>query len=478
MDLVKVAIPFFFALIAIELAAGLLMRRRVYRVNDTVSDIGCGLVNQFSGITLAVLVIVAYAQIVDNFSLPVWLGVDLWDTSSPIVVEDGAWILVGSALATWLFAFVLFDFLFYWAHRKMHEISFGWAMHVVHHSSEEYNLAVALRQSALQRLFAVPFFLPMALLGIPWVVAVPVAALNSIYQFWIHTKLVGRLGPLEWILNTPSHHRVHHGRDPKYIDKNHAGVFIIWDRMFGTFQKEEEEPTYGVVSPLNSFNPVWAQVHAFRDLWRVSLKCRRLRDVWGVWTKKPGWRPDYLGGPVAAPPIDRRAHRKYHVHLPLAATVYAVLQFVIALYVMFAASALYYSITTWEMIGISVFILLTLSNIGEIFERRRWVYYMEMARLGTAVLVSGLLLAGAPLASVPIDRVDIEWTLFAHVGFAAWLWAMRGTFNRRFGEHDEAENVPEDDRLPRLPRLGARDRVRFVPRTGTARPPTHSGVIE
>jgi len=146
----------------------------------------------------------------------------------------------------------------------------GWATHIAHHQSEEYNLSVALRQGVFQGFFFNFFYLPLAFLGFPPVVYIVCSQINTIYQFWIHTRTVGKLGFLERFMHTPSHHRVHHGRDAKYIDRNHAGVFIIWDKMFGTFQEEEEEPNYGLVSPLQSWNPVWGQVHYFAKLARRS----------------------------------------------------------------------------------------------------------------------------------------------------------------------------------------------------------------
>src|SRR5690606_31238042 len=150
------------------------------------------------------------------------------------------------------------DFAYYWWHRASHRISFLWAAHVVHHQSEDYNLAVALRQAWFTSLSSWVLNLPLAFLGVPPLVYGVCAALNTLYQFWIHTRLVGKLGPLEWVLNTPSHHRVHHGIDAPYLDTNYGGVFIVFDRLFGTFVEETHEPRYGTLDPIRSFDPVWA----------------------------------------------------------------------------------------------------------------------------------------------------------------------------------------------------------------------------
>ena len=198
------------------------------------------------------------------------------------------------------------DFFYYWFHRWSHEVNAGWAAHIVHHQSEEMNLAVALRQSVFQGALSWVFYLPLALVGFPPAMFLTVSALNTLYQFWIHTRAIGKLGPLEWVLNTPSHHRVHHGRNPKYIDRNHAGSLIVWDRMFGTFQEEEEEPVYGITRPLASWNPVWANFHYWAELWRTARRATRLQDRFRIFWKPPGWRPEELGGYEPAPRGGRR----------------------------------------------------------------------------------------------------------------------------------------------------------------------------
>ncbi|MCA9684087.1 MAG: sterol desaturase family protein, partial [Myxococcales bacterium] len=184
---------------------------------------------------------------------------------------------------TWVFALIALDFLYYWFHRWSHEVNFLWASHIVHHQSEEYNLTVALRQSAFQGLFSIWLYLPLALVGVPPLVYVFSSQINTIYQFWIHTRLVKRMGPLEWVLNTPSHHRVHHGADPLYLDRNYAGMLIVWDRWFGSFQEEREEPTYGTTKPLAHWNPLWANFDYWATLIREARSMPRLRDRLQIW---------------------------------------------------------------------------------------------------------------------------------------------------------------------------------------------------
>lgn len=186
---------------------------------------------------------------------------------------------------SWVLLFFVDDFAYYWFHRISHESRFFWNFHVVHHSSEQYNLSVAVRQSWFSGVAHWMFYAPVMLLGFaPWMFAV-MHGFNLIYQFWIHTKLVDRLGPLEWVLNTPSHHRVHHGVNEQYLDRNYAGVLIIWDRLFGSFVVETEEPRYGIIKSIGSYNPLWINTHAWFEM-AEAMKSRRtilgkLRCVFG-----------------------------------------------------------------------------------------------------------------------------------------------------------------------------------------------------
>ena len=236
-----------------------------------------------------------------------------------------------SAVWAWVACFLGVDFFYYWFHRASHRVNAVWATHVVHHQSEEYNLAVALRQGAFQGWFSWVFYLPLALVGFPPLMFLTLSAFNTLYQFWIHTRAIGRLGPLEWVMNTPSHHRVHHACNPKYIDRNYAGTLIVWDRMFGTFKPEEDEPVYGITKPLNSWNPVWANLHVWVDLAGKARRTRRLADRVRLFLRPPGWQPDELGGYEAPPEVDRATYRKFTTPVPRGLAAYVFAQFVLVL---------------------------------------------------------------------------------------------------------------------------------------------------
>jgi sterol desaturase/sphingolipid hydroxylase (fatty acid hydroxylase superfamily) len=255
-----------------------------------------------------------------------------------------------------------------------------WAAHVVHHQSEDYNLGVALRQSALQPFVSMVFYWPLAVLGFPPAVFAACVSLNTIYQFWIHTRMIGRLGLLESFLMTPSHHRVHHGRNPIYIDRNHGATFIVWDKLFGTYQREEEEVAYGITTPLASWNPIWANVQYWAELWHSAQRTHRLRDKIAVFLKPPGWFPDDLGGFRPAPEIERpfvRFDTRYSGRMG----AYAAFQFVQLLALLVALLALGADIGWLPSIACAAAIVWGLAAIGGLLESREWTHRLEWARV-------------------------------------------------------------------------------------------------
>lgn len=396
MDYIALAIPLFFLLMGIELAWSAWTHRKVYRFNDFVANMGCGI----------------GSQVVGAFTKAAIFGIYLW-------VHDHLrlFTLENTAL-TWVATFLLVDLGYYWFHRLSHQVNFLWAAHIVHHQSEEYNLSVALRQSWWQGLFSFWFYVPIAVLGVHPLTILTVGAFVTLYQFWIHTKAITRMGPLEWILNTPSHHRVHHGSDPKYIDRNHAGTLIVWDMLFGTYQREEEEPTYGITTPLDRWDPLTANFHYWGDLWRLARQCTRWSDKVRVYLKPPGWRPAELGGRQFPKPQHRATYRKFDTRVSPAVTLYVGAQFVLLLVVttffLFRQATLDPA-REWTLAGL---ILIWVMDLGLLLEGRRWGLWVELAR----VLALGVLLATAGTV-LPTDPVAIAAVLT--LGAIAGLWYVR-----------------------------------------------------
>jgi len=282
--LIVVAIPVFFLCIGVELWLARRRHRLVYRFADSIANLGNGIGE----------------QIVGAFAIPITVGIYAWVFAHARVATQSA-----RSAAAWIVLFFAVDLAYYAYHRAAHRVNFLWAGHVVHHQSEEYNFSVALRQSWFGQLFSWAFYVPLAVAGFPPAMFLVMTTLNTLYQFFIHTRLVGRLGPLEWFLNTPSHHRVHHGVNPRYVDRNYAGILIVWDRLFGTFEPEGAEPIYGLVKPLGSFNPLWANLHYWVELASMARRTRRLPDKLRAWVAPPEWRPADLGGPVTVPEPER-----------------------------------------------------------------------------------------------------------------------------------------------------------------------------
>jgi alkylglycerol monooxygenase len=386
MEVITYAIPFFFLSIGIELLYTRLARKPYYRLTDSLNDLACGILSQFAGLAFVFLTIGIYALTYQHLRL----------TSLP---ADGSW----AGIAVWVIAFVAVDHQYYWFHRKSHEWQLLWASHSVHHQSEEYNLTVALRQSATP-FFGWPFYLPLALVGVAPEVFAVCYSVNLVYQFFIHTRAIDRLHPwLEAVLNTPSHHRVHHGKNPKYCDRNHAGVFIIWDRLYGSFIHEEDEPVYGITVPLNSWNPLWANLigyaHLFSDMWRTSSWRDKLRAPF----MPPGWRPADLGPSIAPREVSAATHQVFETPASPALHQYAFVQFVLsipaALYLLLAVNTM----PTWQALALAFIVTLTLVNLGALYEQKSWARTSELARLisllavGVLLSVSGHLMLGLAL---------------------------------------------------------------------------------
>ncbi|ELR68812.1 Sterol desaturase [Fulvivirga imtechensis AK7] len=356
---IVLSIPIYFLLIGIELIVQQFSKRKLYRLNDAVTNISCGITQQLTGVFLKVVGVGVYVVLYENFAL----------------------LRIPANWLTFIILFMAVDFLYYWAHRMSHEINLFWGGHVVHHQSEDYNLSVALRQGSFQILWTFMFNLPLAIIGFDPVNFVFVSALVTVYQFWIHTETIGKLGFLELFMNTPSHHRVHHGRDPKYIDKNHAGVFIIWDRMFGTFQEEEEKPTYGITKPVNSWNPVWVNLDHYIWMWGYLRKISGLKNKLKFLFYKPGWFPKEMGGYQAAPEVDKDAYKKFDTLSPTPLNLYVLFQYALAL----GATAFFLfqqeGFSTWEKVAFVSALIFTVSNCGALFEMKNWVWILEKVRI-------------------------------------------------------------------------------------------------
>jgi sterol desaturase/sphingolipid hydroxylase (fatty acid hydroxylase superfamily) len=256
-DLIQLAIPAFLLLLIAETICSALMRRDLYEIKDTAASLTMGIGNVLVGVATKAIAFAAFTA-VHRFAI-FKIGYQWW---------------------AWLLLFVADDFTYYWFHRSSHECRLFWASHVIHHSSQRYNLGTALRQTWTGGFMTFIFWLWLPLVGFQPLMVLTMQAISLLYQFWIHTELIRSMGPAEAVLNTPSHHRVHHASNTRYIDRNHAGTLIIWDRLFGTFEPEDlnDRPVYGLTKNINSYNPVRIAFHEWQDIWRDWRNARNWRE--------------------------------------------------------------------------------------------------------------------------------------------------------------------------------------------------------
>ena len=352
-SIITFAVPVFFVLIIIEYLYGRAKGKNTYRLNDTFTSIVIGMISRYPtmlnlGFQSAVFIYISTS-----------LNMKLMPTNSVL---------------TWVIAFLLYDLSYYWMHRMHHEIKILWATHSVHHHGEDFNLATALRQTSTGWLWKWVFYLPMILIGVPAEVFISVAGVNLVYQFWVHTKHIGHLGILEKIFITPMNHSVHHAKNKEYIDANYGGVFIIWDRMFGTYIAElpDVKPVYGTVTPLNSFNPIWANFQIFTTMFKDSMKTKKFSDKIKVWFSKTYWRPDDC--------IEEKDPKDFYIKYdPVISTDIKVFSFLQLMFTgIVSTSVLFFlsQITYNEIFIYAVAITILSSMTGLLLEGKRYMYFV------------------------------------------------------------------------------------------------------
>jgi alkylglycerol monooxygenase len=398
---VALAVPVFVLAIALEFVIDRVRRTHYYHLADAINSLSCGIVSTGIKVFFGFLGLFSYEWLLRHAAV-VHLPANHW--------------------LTWVFAFVFYDLCYYWQHRLGHTVGLFWATHSVHHQSEEFNLTTALRQPSMGAFTNWIFYLPMALCGIPLGVFLLTGVIQLFYQFWPHTRLIGRLGILDRWIQTPSNHRVHHAQNDIYLDKNYVGVFLLWDHLFGTFQEErDEEPCiYGVRGQLKSWNPVWANLHYW---WLMATDCRHAQR-WGdklrVWIAPPGWRPPDVAACFPKAPYDpTRDFSRYDPPRNLALSLYVSAQFLAIMAANSHFLALLEKQGNWWNAAYFGFILGSLFCLGGVLESRREFLLLEalrMAGVAVAVLGFGVWLGGVrdPSAILPIGAFAL--------GSPAALW--------------------------------------------------------
>jgi alkylglycerol monooxygenase len=419
MNLIALAIPFFLLAIVIEMIVNWRRNAGYYRSNDAINSISAGMLGTTTGYFTKLLPLIAWGYVLEHLSL-----IDMppsWFDLSP------------TGVALWVVAAIAWDFCYYWFHRFSHEVSILWAAHAVHHQSEEYNLSTALRQTSTGFLFGWIFYLPLFVLGFPLEVLVTVNAVNLVYQFWVHTRLVGRLGPLEHLFMTPSHHRVHHAQNERYIDRNYGGMLITWDRLFGTFEPErDDEPVvFGVRKPLESWNPFRANLQVYDYLLFDARRTRRWRDKIGVWFRRTGWRPADVEAKYPKRNRDLGSFRKFDPPVPAATRNYAIAQFVIAIGATLWIGHQFATRGASSVLVPCIALWLLLYSLGMLIEVRDRAVAFELLRV--VVLVPLLLIA------YRIAGGDVSMPVWVAAGMyiagsLQWLYLLPRVENKKYFE--------------------------------------------
>ena len=405
------AIPGFFVLIGIELLVAKWRGRDVYHSNDAINSLGLGVISQIVGVFTKLFAIGIYG----------WCATHL-----------APWTLPANSIGVWISGLLLYDLLYYWLHRLGHEVNVLWAAHVVHHQSESYNLTTALRQTGSGFLLGWLFYLPMALLGYPTEVFAVVALIDLLYQFWVHTEVVDRLGWFDRVFCSPSNHRAHHAVNDRYLDRNYGGILIVWDRLFGSFVEENDDdpPIYGTRAPLQSWNPLWANVEVYWAMLKDSWHARHWLDKWRVWIKPPGWRPADVAACFPKAEFDIR-HARYSPPWSKPLKTYCIVQFGLMLLMGVNFLGVAPQLALPYAIAYAAYLTFSLWVLGFLMEGRRLGIGLELLRtIGTA---AGVALSGRWFGVTHLDaRIGVA--ILAVFGISALTVLCIAGYERRHAD--------------------------------------------
>ena len=406
MDLIAIAVPFFLLALLFELAIDRRRGTGYFRSNDAINSLSAGTLSTTIGYFTKIL--------------PVYVSGFVFQRYAVFDIDPALFDLSPSGLCYWLLAIIAWDFCYYWAHRCGHEVSILWAAHAVHHQSEDYNLSTALRQTSTGFLFGWIFYLPLFILGLPIEVIATANAIDLIYQFWVHTRHVGKLGWVDRVFVTPSNHRVHHAQNEIYIDRNYGGILIVWDRLFGTFQEElDEEPVvFGVRRPLANWNPFWANLQVYAYLWFDAVRTERWRDKLGIWFRRTGWRPDDVAHRWPKRRVDLDTFRRYDPPVASGIRRYGMAQFLLAVVVVLWIGILFAEQGARTVLVPCLFVWTMLYTLGLLNEGRPSALRLELIRI---LMVTPLCAAGIVLGKI----ADVP-TSAAVIATAAYMAASVG----------------------------------------------------
>ena len=396
-----IAIPAFFVLVAIELIYGYRVKKMNYNLFDTLSSLSSGMTNVIKDSLGLAFVLVSY----------------------PFVKEQIMLVELESGPLLWIVAFVIIDFAGYWNHRLSHHVNIFWNQHVIHHSSEEFNLACALRQSISNVIgYGAVLLIPAAMLGVPQSVINVLGPLHLFGQFWYHTQHIGKLGWLEYIFVTPSQHRVHHAINKEYIDKNLGQIFCVWDRMFGTFQEELDEvpPRYGVLKPAKTWNPILIN---FQHFWGLLTDAWRTKSIWDkfkIWFMPTGWRPaDVIGKYPREIISDVYKYRKYKTEVSNQVKYLVIGQFAVNTVLLFLLLANWTSFNSSAQFIIGVLLFLGIGSYSSLMDKNPLALIFESLRL---ILGVSLFFIDGLIWPVFMNSVAMIWLIYIMMSWVSTFY--------------------------------------------------------
>jgi len=350
------AMPAFFLFVYLEFV---LSRRKkapgVFNYESSVSNISIGIAERLMNLFITASFYQLYFYIFEHYRL--------------LEISSNALVWICLILAT--------DLIWYWYHRLGHEVNFFWAAHIVHHQSEEFNLTAAARITTFQAIIRTGFWCILPFIGFHPKMVITMLLVHGAYSFFTHTQLVGRIKWLEYVLVTPSVHGVHHASDEKYLDKNYGDMFTFWDRMFGTFQSEEEKPRYGLTHPLKSFSFLWMHFHYYFEIYELWKRSEGFKARWKAVFGSPAAMDQDIRPLLEKRFLQEKTDRSHRLRF----RNYLYIQLGLAVFLLTVSTYYFESLDGADKLFVSAFILITLLNCGALLEQRKWIYYLEYLRL-------------------------------------------------------------------------------------------------
>lgn len=365
LNFLALAVPFFTGLMYLEYyLAKRKGRQNNFHFNEAVANLNVGIAERLSDLFATGVFYFFFVWIHKHFAL--------------FDIHAGIW--------TWILLFLFTDFMWYWYHRFGHEVNLFWSVHVVHHQSDDFNFTVSARITVLQALARCLFWSVLPLIGFPPEMIAVLLLIHGTYPFFTHTQLIGKLGWVEYIFVTPSHHRVHHSSNPQYLDKNYGDVLIIWDKLFGTFALEKEEPVYGLTKPLNSHSFLWQHFHFILEM-AIAFKRgkgikQKMRAIFG--------KPDDIDPRIRASLERKLSFRQQELTYSKPLLGYIRFQTILSLVLLFLVILFEHYFSPARIFLLSVFIILSVITTGSMLEQRRWIFHLEFARLGLLGILTWL----------------------------------------------------------------------------------------